>query len=476
MAFTLFSKQFERFLVLYRFRLGVSILFFAFLCGINSTPLLLAIVVGILVCLPAMRISILWIFPGLLAAILVLHSHNHEEGVQSVQVEVIRAPRYPRPGAISLDFRLIDNGLFKRQLRCRGRHLPWLNSARVHRGDTVAALIEIRGEGNFCTIHALSLPVSRNPRLLSKYREQLTSRVRGVLGDGNAAGAVLAMTLGVRDGLSTKMDEVLRVMGLSHVFVVSGFHFGILYFALSFLFRVVVRLAPQVFVNFTNLRDLLVTAILLLYLVLLGEGQSALRAFLMILSLRLAAGLGLRITFLDAVVLTAFIMFIASPEQSLDLSSLLSLFALLAIALLLLDRSQNKFRFAFLLWLSVSIPGVIWFERLCWPGIFSSVIFGSALAFVGTGVGGVAILFFEIGIDSEAFLLKSVAFFVERILWVLDFCVNNAPVPLCVEQKGQSRWVIAMLLGLGVGFWALRTITHSARLQGIRLMRREPAM
>lgn len=72
---------------------------------------------------------------------------------------------------------------------------------------------------------------------IDRWRQHIRERLRSVLTGSPASGAVLALVLGDRSGLTTEQWEVLTRTGTNHLFAISGLHVGLVAACLFFLVR-----------------------------------------------------------------------------------------------------------------------------------------------------------------------------------------------------------------------------------------------
>ena len=78
--------------------------------------------------------------------------------------------------------------------------------------------------------------------------------------------------LGIRNDNNAEVYNMTKELGIVHLFVISGFHIGILYFALERFFKVIR-------INETH-RSLITMMIILIYLYLLNFPIASTRAFM----------------------------------------------------------------------------------------------------------------------------------------------------------------------------------------------------
>jgi competence protein ComEC len=136
--------------------------------------------------------------------------------------------------------------------------------------------------------------------------------------DAGAAGLMLAMTLGVRDGLRDRDRDAFGRAGLAHVLALSGLHFGVLLAAADAALR---RLGAR--------RRPLLALLTLGFVGVVGPSPSVVRAAAMALAalFSLAAGVG-RLRPWPVLSLAACASLLLQPQMLFDLSFRLSYLAL----------------------------------------------------------------------------------------------------------------------------------------------------
>lgn len=148
-------------------------------------------------------------------------------------------------------------------------------------------------------------------------RERLAQGVAAGL-DPGAAGLLVAMTLGSRDGIREEDREAFGRAGLAHVLALSGLHFGVLLAAAE---RGLRRLGPR--------RRPLLAALTVGFVALVGTSPSVIRAASMSLAAlaALASGVG-RLRPWPVLALAACASLLMQPQMLFDLSFQLSYLAI----------------------------------------------------------------------------------------------------------------------------------------------------
>ncbi|HEX7001295.1 MAG TPA: DNA internalization-related competence protein ComEC/Rec2 [Trueperaceae bacterium] len=135
------------------------------------------------------------------------------------------------------------------------------------------------------------------------------------------AGLQLAMTLGLRDDLTSEDRDAFRRSGLAHVLALSGLHFGVLLAA-----------AGRALKPLGRRRRPVLLALIVGFVVLVGPTPSVVRAAAMALAslLALTSGVG-RLEAWPVLALSACVSLLLQPQMLFDLSFQLSYMALLGL-------------------------------------------------------------------------------------------------------------------------------------------------
>ncbi len=101
---------------------------------------------------------------------------------------------------------------------------------------------------------------------------------------GTAQELYLALALGHKEGMSPSLKQSVRLLGLSHLFAISGMHIGILFLWIRWLLRRCALLFPHGLASgkFLFLFDFSALLLVYIYIDLLGYPISALRSFEML--------------------------------------------------------------------------------------------------------------------------------------------------------------------------------------------------
>lgn len=205
---------------------------------------------------------------------------------------------------------------------------------------TVTLLFAVVAFGQFLLIHSYATPYGttfsmpgweRVERVMYEQRESFAQVYRdNGLADDEYAVAV-AMTLGDRSAVDSRLKEIYSKSGAAHVFAVSGLHMGILWGFLTLLLPV--RSFPRVC-------SIIQILLLWMYAMLVGLHPSVLRAVMM-LTVYTLCGLWERDSdSFNALVFTAFVLLLFVPQWLFDVGFQMSFMATLSIIVLFRKLDQ----------------------------------------------------------------------------------------------------------------------------------------
>jgi ComEC/Rec2-related protein len=159
--------------------------------------------------------------------------------------------------------------------------------------------------------------------LRAEFFSTIQTRIRNL--EPPVAALLSALLLGGREELPYSLYQQFRYSGSLHLLALSGLHLGVLYFFLSGLLRIIQN---------RRIRGLVVSALLLVYVFLVGWRPSLERALVMLVMAGLGYALDRELNPLNLLCLAASILLILHPYYAFDLSFQLSFVSLLAILLL----------------------------------------------------------------------------------------------------------------------------------------------
>ncbi|MBI9031414.1 DNA internalization-related competence protein ComEC/Rec2 [bacterium] len=132
---------------------------------------------------------------------------------------------------------------------------------------------------------------------------------------------VLALFLGDKGGLQINQDE-LSEMGLIHLFAVSGLHVGIIYLSLLSMINILIKLDKA---------RILASLVLIFYGFLCGWTPSVARTIIIIITYNTSLVLQRKISFLQLLSITLFIITVSNPYKIFSVGLHLSLTAFIAL-------------------------------------------------------------------------------------------------------------------------------------------------
>jgi len=175
-------------------------------------------------------------------------------------------------------------------------------------------------------------PSVRLAVLVDTVRENLAARIRASL-TGVPAEIAIALVAGNRAGIPPKVEESMRVSGLTHILSISGLHMALVAGTLFFLVRGGLALIPALALGFPIKATAALVALAgsAAYLVLSGNDVPAQRSFVM--SALVLAGVlaGRQALSLRTVAVAAVVVLALTPEAVLEAGTQMSFAATLAL-------------------------------------------------------------------------------------------------------------------------------------------------
>jgi competence protein ComEC len=158
------------------------------------------------------------------------------------------------------------------------------------------------------------------------------------------AGLMIAMVLGLKDGLDRELRSAYQATGTMHVLAVSGLHVGILFFVMSFFLTPLkkIRGGKVLYVSLS-------LCLLWFYAVITGLSPSVMRAVTMLSLATLALVFGRQSQVLNTLGLSAFILITLNYKVIYDIGFQYSFAAVLGIVLLF-NPLYSVFSFSNKIW------------------------------------------------------------------------------------------------------------------------------
>jgi len=157
-------------------------------------------------------------------------------------------------------------------------------------------------------------------------RRFCAKKLRKYISNPESASIVVALVLGIKDGISHELQEVYASAGVIHILAVSGLHVGIIFMLISKIFH---RL------NDTKKGKLLfaflVTSILFLYALITGFSPSVVRSVVMFSCFTWATASQRRSNPYNTIAFSAFVMLCYNPYFLIEVGFQLSYLAVIGI-------------------------------------------------------------------------------------------------------------------------------------------------
>lgn len=168
--------------------------------------------------------------------------------------------------------------------------------------------------------------------LVDTVRENLAARIRASL-TGVPAEIAVALVAGNRAGIPPKVEDSMRVSGLTHILSISGLHMTLVAGTLFFLVRGGLALIPALTLGFPIKATAAIVALAgsAAYLVLSGNDVPAQRSFAMSALVLAGVLVGRRTLSLRTVAVAAVVVLALSPEAVLEAGTQMSFAATLAL-------------------------------------------------------------------------------------------------------------------------------------------------
>ena len=195
---------------------------------------------------------------------------------------------------------------------------------------------------------------------LVSWRYSIKKSIESTLGDGAGFSTVIALTIGDKSGFSKKQKKLLQETGLSHLFVISGLHIGLVFVVALWLgkwfFNFVSLFKPRLFEYCP--RSFLVVlpalAMACFYSALAGFSVSTQRAMIMLTIYSVFKVLGKEVGLMKVLLIAASLILIIDPFSILDSGFWLSCSAVTIIAIAnIRNEKLNLFSLQPLLWLGM---------------------------------------------------------------------------------------------------------------------------
>jgi len=195
-------------------------------------------------------------------------------------------------------------------------------------------------------------------------RAEFYTQVKGVTEHLKHQGLLLALSFADKSLISFEKKKLIRNLGISHLFAISGLHIGLLFTVVYFFTQIIyTRLLPQSRMGWMSLRLMNASALLGAwgYAYLAGFSLPTQRAFLMLLVAVIVFSLKRKCFKADLLLLVLFIVLVWDPLAVLSLSLWLSFFAvaiILGLLWALPNMAKDKLDIERFVWLKKLIKSV----------------------------------------------------------------------------------------------------------------------
>lgn len=153
---------------------------------------------------------------------------------------------------------------------------------------------------------------------------------------GDSLGILLSATVGNKELLSSQCADVFRVLGISHLLVISGFHIGVVFSCIYFCFFHLLKFSNLILYRFPVSKIATLTSLVCcsIYVAQINSGIPAIRALLMLGVGSLAFIFDRKVISLSNIFFVAFVIVLASPRVLLAPGFLLSFSAVFGLILI----------------------------------------------------------------------------------------------------------------------------------------------
>jgi len=184
---------------------------------------------------------------------------------------------------------------------------------------------EIVGKG-YIRLNAENQKLGEVSWSVNNWRQWIKENISGALESNASSGAIgrsiiLALTIGVKTGFSHEQQQVLQVTGVSHLMAISGLHIGLVFLAMSKLFKWVLTPFSSVFNRYPRQQLCLFPALVAAgaYAALAGFSVSTQRALIMLAVFVLCKLLAREVSLAKVLLIAVFLLVLIDPFSILDL-------------------------------------------------------------------------------------------------------------------------------------------------------------
>jgi competence protein ComEC len=267
--------------------------------------------------------------------------------------------------------------------------------------------------------------------LLSAIRVSLADFIHGNATSERAMRHLSGLLLGRQDALQEEDWLNLRTFGMTHAFVVSGLHLGLVALWMRILVSGITRLlATSAVVTLRLLQVVGVCIVSYVYVVLTGASLPAERALLMISIALFARTVLWSVEPLSIVMATGAILLAINPLSALTPGFWLSL-VLTGVIIAFVSRPvSGKLRSWLILHsLIVAVSSVLtlmFFSQITWAGFFANVFLVPLLTLIALPLGLIGLSLMSVGLELGGYFLSASSLCLELLLKGMDYVVSVA--------------------------------------------------
>jgi ComEC/Rec2-related protein len=389
---------------------------------------------------------------GLLTALpLLVPGKQIPPGEYQVVMQLEGEPYYGRNEEVSFNGLTLTEGASRggkealpagSRVLCQSPLLPWRNSSLLHSARQVGALISVApvkasppwsrdaqmrrtGIDARCKVKLLTRPLLKEPVSL---RTKLINHLRAKLGDTEALSLVLGMTIGLRGAVSRRTERAFRTLTLSHLLVVSGYHFGVVFSLLSTLFWFPKRLFPaQKRLLVGRCCSLLVVLALVFYCWFIDGALSSSRALLAAAIAYAGINSERGVSFFNSVLFAAVVLCAVYPGSLFNIGMQYTFAALTGIGVALAGskkRWQLFLQVPVYATLASSCITLLWFQSFSVFGLFANVLLAPLFAVSIVTPGLLALLLLPTSEWLALSLLQIVSFIAYHLRDLVWYCAT----------------------------------------------------
>lgn len=284
--------------------------------------------------------------------------------------------------------------------------------------------------------------------LLTRVRLKLGRYLRAELSEGAGQHILLALTVGDKSEMSTTERDLLQKLGLSHLVAISGLHIGILFWFSGWLFGLLSKCCPNIYLWRPRQMIVLFPALAAAtcYAALAGFAISTQRALIMLIIYTACRFLRLDVSLLRVLLITAVTVLFYDPFSILDAGFWLSFNAVLIIAIVNSRTALSLWYLQPILWFGMLPISILLFSQASLASPFVNLLMVPIFSLFIIPAALLSILVWTIYPAMASWLLKQLAGLLDWLILCLQYLasIENIMVPLA--QPALLTWVLYGLL------------------------------